>query len=216
MLTALGSPRGLSFRQPDGPAENVMMKTLVSLCGAAVLIAGCGQRDPVPPPADASASATPSTPPVTPPTTTGAIVQLAPTQGNSVRGSLTLSAEGNDVRLSGTVEGLAPNGEFGFHIHENGDCSAPDASSAGGHFNPANAPHGNPTGSAHHAGDMPNIKSDTQGMAQVDATARGVTLNSGADSDVAGKAVVVHAKADDYTSQPAGDAGARIACGVIG
>lgn len=194
------------------------MKTLVSLCTAAVLVAACGQRDPAPQPPNAAATATPSTPPITTPapSTAGAIVQLAPTQGHSARGSLALSMEGNDVRLTGTVEGLPPNGEFGFHIHENGDCSAPDASSAGGHFNPANTPHGSPAGSAHHAGDLLNMKSDAQGVAQVAATARGVTLNSGANTDVTGKAVVVHEKADDYTSQPAGDSGARIACGVIG
>ena len=193
------------------------MKTLVSLCAAAVLIAGCGQRDPAPPPPDSAATATPSTPPVTTavPIAAVATVQLAPTQGHSARGSLVLNMEGNDVRLSGTVEELPPNGEFGFHIHENGDCSAPDASSAGEHFNPANAPHGSPAGSAHHAGDMLNMKSDAQGLAQVDATARGVSLNSGANTDVAGKAVVVHEKADDFASQPSGASGARIACGVI-
>jgi Cu-Zn family superoxide dismutase len=129
---------------------------------------------------------------------------------------LTLRAEADGVHLSGTLRGLPPNGEFGFHIHEKGDCSAPDASSAGGHFNPTNAQHGNPQGAAHHAGDMLNAKSDARGVAQVDATAAGVTLGGGQPDDVRGKAIVLHEKADDYASQPAGNSGARIACGVIG
>jgi Cu-Zn family superoxide dismutase len=117
--------------------------------------------------------------------------------------------------LTGRLEGLKPDAEFGFHIHENGDCSAPDASSAGAHFNPSNAQHGNPQGDAHHAGDMLNAKSDAQGNAQVDAQADGVTLRTGEPNDVFGKAVVLHEKADDYSTQPSGDSGARIACGVI-
>ena len=91
-------------------------------------------------------------------------MQLAPTQGHNASGTLALAAEGDSVRLTGTLQGLSPNGEFGFHIHENGDCSAPDASSAGAHFNPANAQHGNPQGETHHAGDMLNAKSDAQGV----------------------------------------------------
>jgi Cu-Zn family superoxide dismutase len=144
-----------------------------------------------------------------------AVVQLAPTQGNTVTGSLSLSAEENGVRLSGVVQGLKPNGEFGFHIHEKGDCSAPDASSAGGHFNPHNAEHGNPESDARHAGDMFNLRSDDQGTAQVDVLARGVTLQTGEPTDVLGRAIVVHEGPDDYTSQPAGNSGARVACGVI-
>ncbi len=145
----------------------------------------------------------------------GNSVQLAPTQGHNASGTLTLAAEGDSVRLTGTLQGLPPNGEFGFHIHEKGDCSAPDASSAGAHFNPANMPHGDPQGLAHHAGDMLNAKSDAQGAAMVDAVAGGVSLGSGQPNDVRGKAIVLHEKADDYASQPAGDSGARIACGVI-
>ena len=115
----------------------------------------------------------------------------------------------------GSLQGLKPNAEFGFHVHEKGDCSAPDASSAGEHFNPADAQHGNPSGEAHHAGDMLNVKSDAQGLAQVDVHASGATLHSGQPTDVLGRAVVLHEKADDYATQPSGDSGARIACGVI-
>ncbi len=144
-----------------------------------------------------------------------ASAQIAPTQGNTASGSVSVTAEDGGVRLTGVIQGLNPNSEFGFHIHEKGDCSAPDGTSAGAHFNPANVAHGNPEGDTHHAGDMLNIKSDAQGVAQVDTLASGATLHSGAPTDVLGKAVIVHADPDDYTSQPSGNAGARIACGVI-
>ena len=119
------------------------------------------------------------------------------------------------MHLSGSVQGLAPDAEFGFHIHEKGDCSAPDASSAGAHFNPSNAQHGNPAGETHHAGDMFNAKSDTQGVARIEVDVTGVTLGDGQPPDVLGKAVVMHEKPDDYATRPSGNSGARIACGVI-
>jgi Cu-Zn family superoxide dismutase len=194
------------------------MKTVLMTLCAATLLAACGQKGEQPTAPESGATATPSTPPVAPPAepaASGAAVQLAATQGHSARGSLTLTAEADGVRLTGSVEGLKPTGEFGFHIHEVGDCSAPDASSAGPHFNPANAAHGNPEGGAHHAGDMYNLKSDGQGVAKVDVLARGTTLGGGQATDVSGRAVVVHEKADDYSSQPAGDSGDRISCGVV-
>jgi Cu-Zn family superoxide dismutase len=192
------------------------MKQLLSLCAAGMLVA-CGQRNEPPkdeqPPAPATAPSTPSAP--TPPPSSGASVTLAPTQGNTAAGTLTAATMGEGVHLSGTLRGLPPNREFGFHIHEKGDCSAPDASSAGEHFNPANAQHGNPQADPHHAGDMLNVKSDAQGNAQVEAHVSGVSLDSGAANGVLDKAVVVHEKADDYSTQPSGNSGARIACGVI-
>jgi Cu-Zn family superoxide dismutase len=191
------------------------VKYWLPLVAASTLLGGCGQREN---PDTATAPDTPSTPSTPPPADSApaaASVQLAPTQGHNASGTLALTAEGDSVRLAGTLQGLPPNGEFGFHIHENGDCSAPDASSAGAHFNPANAQHGNPQGDVHHAGDMLNAKSDAQGAAMVDAVASGVSLDSGQPNGVRGKAVVLHEKPDDYASQPAGNSGARIACGVI-
>lgn len=197
------------------------MFRVFAVCIAFALV-GCGQPDnepegttdartqpdnPMPEPADDMAA--PGQAPE------GAAAQIAPTQGNTASGSISVSAEDNAVRLTGAIQGLKPNSEFGFHIHEKGDCSAPDASSAGGHFNPATVGHGHPEGDTHHAGDMLNIKSDAQGVAQVDTRARGATLHSGQPTDVLGKAVVVHEAPDDYTSQPSGNSGARIACGVI-
>ncbi len=188
------------------------MKYLVSTCVAAALLVGCGERNQSESPAASSVPAA-SAPPAPP--SAGASAQLAPTQGNTATGSLAITASQNSVHLSGSVQGLAPDAEFGFHIHEKGDCSAPDASSAGAHFNPSNAQHGNPAGETHHAGDMFNAKSDTQGVARIEVDVTGVTLGDGQPPDVLGKAVVMHEKPDDYATQPSGNSGARIACGVI-
>jgi Cu-Zn family superoxide dismutase len=191
-------------------------RTLIALSAAAALLAGCGKRDePATPAADAPAAAMTPAPAEVPAPAVTASAQLAPTQGHTASGTLTLAVEGDALHLTGRLAGLPPNGEFGFHIHEKGDCSAPDASSAGGHFNPANAPHGNPQGETHHAGDMLNAKSDADGVAQVDAVTTGVSLTAGQPNDARGKAIVLHEKPDDYATQPSGNSGARIACGVI-
>lgn len=145
-----------------------------------------------------------------------ASAELRPTEGNSAQGSLKLTAVESGVHITGTVQGLNPNAEHGFHIHEKGDCSAPDASSAGAHFNPTSQPHGHPEeGGPRHLGDMVNLRADDQGIAQVDTIVEGASLGTGRADDVLGKAIVVHEKPDDYTSQPSGDSGGRIACGVI-
>jgi Cu-Zn family superoxide dismutase len=190
-------------------------KYSVVLLGASVLICGCGQRDHTAGTADALGTPSAPAPAEAPATAASATAPLSPTQGRNASGTLMLNAQGDSVRLTGTLHGLAPNGEFGFHIHEKGDCSAPDASSAGEHFNPTSAQHGSPQADTHHAGDMLNVKSDAQGAAVIDAVASGVSLDSGQPNGVRGKAIVLHEKADDYTSQPAGNSGARIACGVI-
>ena len=96
----------------------------------------------------------------------------------------------------------------------NGDCSAPDGSSAGGHFNPDNAAHGAPSAVAHHAGDLGNIGAGADGRAEINIHASGVSLEAGNNS-VSGRALIVHTDADDSTTQPTGNAGGRLACGVI-
>jgi Cu-Zn family superoxide dismutase len=143
----------------------------------------------------------------------GPSVTLQPTQGNTAAGTITLMAMGDGVHFSGTVTGLPP-GVHGFHIHETGDCSAPDATSAGGHFNPTGAPHGGPQSAERHLGDLGNITADADGNAEVNIHASGVTLGEGENS-IMGKAVIVHGGEDDFTTQPTGNAGARLACGVI-
>ena len=139
-----------------------------------------------------------------------ATVKLAPTANQTARGEVTFTAESGGVHVVGSFSGLV-YGEHGFHVHEKGDCSSGDAMSAGGHLNPSGKPHGPPTGE-HHAGDLPAIRADGAGIATIDARVRGL---AGGPTEFAGKALVVHVSPDDYTTQPTGNSGARIACGVI-
>ena len=141
-----------------------------------------------------------------------ATVKLAPTANQTARGEVTFTAESGGVHVVGTFSGLV-YGEHGFHVHEKGDCSAPDGTSAGGHFNPATKPHAAREAADRHAGDLGNLKADPYGLARVDFVDSTLSL-SGADS-IIGKAVIIHEKADDFTTQPTGNAGARQACGVI-
>lgn len=140
--------------------------------------------------------------------------EILPTEGQTTGGLIKLTRTGEGVRIQGRVTGLEP-GAHGFHIHENGDCSAADASSAGGHYEPADDPHGAPEDppDQHHLGDFGNITAGANGEAEVDISDPELSM-SGPDS-IVGKAIIVHAGADDLESQPAGDAGARIGCGVI-
>lgn len=140
---------------------------------------------------------------------------MAAKSGSNVAGTLNLMTMGKGVHVMGTLTGLAPSSEFGFHVHEKGDCSADDASSAGGHFNPTAQAHGSAESSTHHSGDMDNIKSDASGTARVSFHIENVGLADASATDINGLALVVHAKADDYKTQPSGNSGARIACGVI-
>lgn len=143
-----------------------------------------------------------------------AAAKLQPTQGNNVTGDVTFTQRGSRVVVAGEVRGLPPNRELGFHVHDKGDCSAPDAMSAGGHFNPQNVPHGNPATPPHHAGDMPNLKADANGVAMVAWEDDVLTVTDGSAS-VVGRAVIVHRDPDDYKTQPTGNSGPRLACGVI-
>ncbi|KAB7769852.1 superoxide dismutase [Xanthomonas maliensis] len=140
---------------------------------------------------------------------------LASASGSLVSGRVVLVPALHGIRVTGTVGGLQPGAVAGFHVHERGDCSAVDASSAGAHFNPTGAPHGRAGSSAHHLGDLDNLRADAEGVAHVDMIVAGISLGDAAAGDVVGKSLVVHADADDYRSQPSGNAGARLACGVI-
>jgi Cu-Zn family superoxide dismutase len=140
---------------------------------------------------------------------------LEPTKGNSVKGTVTFTQAADKVRVSATFSGLKPNGEHGFHVHEKGDCSSGDGMSAGGHFNPGGKPHGDHRSSGErHAGDLPNITADAYGNATASFETSGISVGSGA-ADVVGKGLIVHRDPDDYKSQPAGNAGPRLACAVI-
>lgn len=152
------------------------------------------------------------------PAVTSAIAVIHPTQGNQVSGTVRFTQQGDDaVHVVADLTGLTPNSKHGFHIHEFGDCSAPDATSAGGHYNPGGHPHAGPDADAahRHPGDMGNLDANAQGNAHLDLTLSGVSV-AGGPNPILGRGVIVHAKADDLKTQPTGDAGGRIGCGVIG
>lgn len=181
-----------------------MRIAMIAACTAIGMVTACGTTPPPAPPA-----------PPAPGTAHNAVANLAAASGSLVSGKLQLMAMGSGVHVAGEIGGLAPGSTHGFHIHEKGDCSAADASSAGGHFNPTASAHGRADIPPHHAGDIDNIVADASGVAHVNTHVVGIALGGGGSNDVAGRAIVVHAAPDDYTSQPAGNAGARIACGVI-
>jgi superoxide dismutase, Cu-Zn family len=142
---------------------------------------------------------------------------VEPRSGSAVAGTVRLTEAGGRVRAHVEFAGLVPNSEHGFHVHDKGDCSAPDAASAGGHFNPGGSPHGRAGGAGsppHHAGDLPNLHADASGKVRADLELAGVTLAAGPTS-IVGRSLIVHRDADDYTTQPSGNSGPRIACGVI-
>ncbi|WP_282269676.1 superoxide dismutase family protein [Stenotrophomonas sp. PS02298] len=166
----------------------------------------------------AEAATTPVADPAAPPEMAKPIAtaQLQPTKDSTVAGTINFSLVDGQLRASGDITGLKPDSEHGFHIHEKGDCSAPDGTSAGGHFNPGSSEHGSISTAMHHGGDMPNIKADAQGNAHIDGpVASNVNVGVGDGFDIVGRGLIVHADPDDYKTQPTGNAGARLACAVI-
>jgi len=142
---------------------------------------------------------------------TKASARLEPKSGSKVTGTVSFTKVGDEVQVVADIQNLAP-GKHGFHIHEKGDCSAEDAASAGAHFNPTMKHHGGPTNLDHHAGDLGNIEADASGKAHLDW--KGKMSLTGKDS-IIGKSVVVHEKEDDLKTDPSGNSGARVACGLI-
>jgi len=143
-----------------------------------------------------------------------ATAALQPTKGNKAFGEATFEQAGDKVRVIVFAQGLRPDAEHGFHIHEAGDCSSEDGMSAKGHFNPHGKPHGDPKSAERHAGDLPSLKAAKDGRARLDVTVDAITLGAGAAS-IVGRGLIIHADPDDYKTQPTGNAGARLACGVI-
>jgi len=181
--------------------------------GAAVTLAAMAARaqQPVAPP-HAPAAAPHAM--MASPGVTKAIAVLQPTKsGGDVSGTVTFTQTASGVQVVADIHGLTP-GKHGFHIHEFGDSHSPDGMSAGGHFNPTGAPHAAPTSPARHVGDLGNIEADEKGHAKLDVIDPALTFHG--PTSILGRGVVVHAKADDLKSQPAGDAGAQVAVGVIG
>ena len=169
------------------------MKTIIAATAAAVLLAACQTTPPEPPRATA---------------------QLQPTKGSKAFGEATFEQVGDKVHVVVFVQGLKPDQEHGLHIHEVGDCSSGDGMSTKGHFNPQGKPHGHPGAMESHAGDLPALKANKAGRANVQVDVSGITVTPGPAS-IIGRGLIVHADPDDYKTQPTGNAGARIACGVI-
>ena len=194
-----------------------MKRSPLSIIALALTLAAC-QTEPATPDVVDDTTAMAETPMT-------ATATLNPTEGNSASGQITFTQENGMVRVEGMIMGLSP-GEHGFHVHENGDCSAADlpddpdsepnpAGAAGGHFAPQGSPHGAPgnDAAARHVGDLGNVTAGADGTAMVSMTDAVIALDG--PNSIVGKALLVHAGQDDLTSQPSGAAGARVACGVI-
>ncbi len=151
----------------------------------------------------------------TPPKVKPVTVKLSDAKGKAL-GTATLAADPKGVKITLDVKGLAA-GEHAIHVHETAKCDAPDFKSAGGHFNPEHKKHGMENPAGPHAGDMPNFTVDAKGVSKASVVAPNITLDDGAHGVFAngGTALVIHAKADDMKTDPAGAAGDRIGCGVI-
>ena len=169
------------------------MKTIIAFAAATVLLAACE---------------------TIPPEAPRATAQLQPTKGNKTFGEADFEQVGDKVRVVVFVQGLKPGQEHGMHIHEVGDCSSGDGMSTKGHFNPFGKPHANHGSPERHAGDLPSLKANNEGRANVQIDLDIITVTPGPAS-ILGRGLIVHADPDDYKTQPTGNAGARIACGVI-
>ncbi len=170
------------------------MKTLVLACAVALLAAFA---------ATAAQEKKPDT----------ATATIEARSGSKVSGTATATQTDGTVKIVVQAEGLT-EGMHAVHIHEKGDCSAPDALSAGGHFNPTNEKHGAPTDPEHHAGDFGNMRVGADGKGTLEIEPKTLTVAPGPNS-VVGRAIVIHEKVDDFVTQPAGNAGARVGCGVF-
>jgi Cu-Zn family superoxide dismutase len=208
-----------------------MNRMLLTLTLCAAVLAACSKKSggdaqnptppPVteaPPPEPAPVAAEPPAPtpppePAPPPPPKTASVTLAPTKKSKVTGTITFKEVEGGVEVTASVENLKP-GDHAYHVHEKGDCSAPDASSAGGHFNPGGHPHGAPDAEHRHEGDFGNLTAGKDGKATKTFVMKGITLDDSPTS-IIGKGFIVHEKKDDFKTQPTGNAGGRLACGVI-
>ena len=141
-------------------------------------------------------------------------VQLEPRSRSNVSGNVAFTEEGDKVRIKGEIAGHAP-GVRGWHIHEKADCSDPEAISAGGHFNPRGYKHGAPSDAERHAGDLGNLRFDENGRAEINVLVAGISTTNGKPDNIIGRALIIHMDRDDLKADPTGNAGGRVACGVI-
>ena len=173
------------------------MKNALTLAACAVCLSSCSTTPMAPAAADGP-SAT-------------AIVR--PASSSQAHGSVKFTQVGTKVRVEGEIAGLNP-GRHGFHVHEKGDCTAPDAASAGPHFNPGSMKHGAPDSGVRHGGDLGNLTANEYGKATVSVMVDGISVGTGPNG-VVGKGVIVHADPDDLKTDPGGNSGDRIGCGVV-
>jgi len=170
-----------------------MKKVALSIACGALLAAGCaemGSKEPT------------------------ATAKLEPRSGSKVQGSVTFTQVGDVVRVTGEITGHT-KGPKGFHIHEKGDCGDDKGMNTGGHFNPHKSKHGGPYEPVKHAGDLGNLTFNDAGVAKINFTVGDIAVNSSDANGIIGRAVIVHATADDLKTDPTGNAGGRVACGVI-
>ena len=168
------------------------MKQAFKLAACALLLSSCATMAPDSPPATAV---------------------VRPASGSQVHGTVKFTQVGTRVRIDAEIAALTP-GLHGMHIHDKGDCSTPDATSAGPHFNPAAKKHGAPDSLERHAGDLGNLKADEYGKATLSMMVDGISVGKGVDG-VIGRGLIVHAGGDDLKTDPTGNSGDRIGCGVI-
>lgn len=185
-------------------------RAVARLCAAAAaaLAVGCSTT----PPQDADRVGLITETFGAPDATATALVAGVP--GTNAEGKVRFAQYGAVVVVRGSFFGLPPNGEFGFHVHEKADCRSDDGSAAGAHLNPGAAPHGRPGRGEHHAGDLPNLRADGEGYAVYVFDTKDLTVNAGPAS-VIGRSLVVSRHRDDYRTQPDGNSGPPLACGII-
>jgi superoxide dismutase, Cu-Zn family len=178
------------------------LKLIFTFISIAVLSANCGAQSMTNMQMGSSANAVHT-----------AVCVVYPTEGNSVTGTVVFTKVAGGVKVVADLQGLTP-GKHGIHIHECGDCSAADGTSAGGHFNPSGMNHGAPMDAMRHEGDMGNILADASGKAHLEYIDKDISFEG--VTSIIGRSVIVHKNEDDLKTQPTGNAGARVACGVIG
>jgi Cu-Zn family superoxide dismutase len=186
----------------------------LTLAASSLLFVACGGgQKSAEPPAAPTAAAAPADSSAAAPSGKTVEVAIQPKSGSQISGKATLTETSDGVKVVLALEHM-PSGEHGAHVHEKGDCSAPDGSSAGGHFNPAGNPHALPANNPHHLGDLGNITIDANGNGHLEIVAVGANLKDGDPNSFLGRSIIIHEKKDDG-GQPTGNAGGRIGCGEI-
>jgi Cu-Zn family superoxide dismutase len=198
--------------------KNVRSITRMVCVSSVLALVGCGGSQkgadaPEAAPSEESAPMAESAPEGSDATGKTVEVTFEPKSGSQLSGTATLTETAEGVKVHVALENVPP-GEHGAHVHEKGDCSAPDGASAGGHFNPASNPHALPDSSPRHLGDLGNVTIEGDGKGTIDIVAPGANLKEGDPNSFLGKAIIVHEKKDDG-GQPTGNAGGRIGCAVI-